>query len=64
MISSKEQIIEYFKKNPSAIETVRGPILEEKVINSIISSSNIVKKKITKNEYENLEKKTFDVSKD
>ena len=53
----EKQIIEYFKKNPSAIETVRGPILEEKVINSVISSSNIVKKKITKTEYENLEKK-------
>jgi len=60
----EKQIIEYFKKNPSAIETVRGPILEEKVINSVISSSNIVKKKITKSEYENLEKITFDVSKD
>ena len=60
----EKQIIEYFKKNPSAIETVRGPILEEKVINSVISSSNIVKKTITKTEYENLEKKTFDVSKD
>ena len=60
----EKQIIEYFKKNPSAIETVRGPILEEKVISSVISSSKIVKKKITKTEYENLEKKTFDVSKD
>ena len=60
----EKQIIEYFKKNPSAIETVRGPILEEKVMNSVISSSNIVKKKITKTEYDNLEKKTFDVSKD
>jgi len=60
----EKQIIEYFKKNPSAIETVRGPILEEKVMNFVISSSNIVKKKITKTEYENLEKKTFDVSKD
>ena len=60
----EKQIIEYFKKNPSAIETVRGPILEEKVINAVISASNIVKKKITKTEYENLEKKTFDVSKD
>ena len=60
----EKQIIEYFKKNPSAIETVRGPILEEKVMNSVISSSNIVKKKITKTEYEDLEKNTFDVSKD
>ena len=60
----EKQIIEYFKKNPSAIETVRGPILEEKVINSVISASNIVKKKITKSDYENLEKITFDVNKD
>ena len=60
----EKQIIEYFKKNPSAIETVRGPILEEKVISLVFSSSKIVKKKITKTEYENLEKKTFDVSKD
>ena len=60
----EKQIIEYFKKNPSAIETVRGPILEEKVINAVISASNIVKKKITKSEYENLEKITFDVNKD
>ena len=60
----EKQIIEYFKKNPSAIETIRGPILEEKVINSVISASKIVKKKITKSEYENLEKKTFDIKKD
>ena len=26
----EKQIIEYFKKNPSSIETIRGPILEEK----------------------------------
>ncbi len=60
----EKQIIDYFKKNPAAIETVRGPILEEKVINSVISSSNTVKKKINNSEYENLEKITFDVNKD
>jgi hypothetical protein len=52
------------KKIPLFIETVRGPILEEKVINAVISASNTVKKKITKSEYENLEKITFDVNKD
>ena len=57
----EKEIMEYFKKNPSAIETIRGPILEEKVIENVISSSNLVKKNIDKKEYENLEKITFDV---
>ena len=57
----EKEIIEYFKKNPSAIETVRGPILEEKVIESIISHAKINKVKVTKEEYEKLEKKVFDV---
>ena len=60
----EKEIIEYFKKNPSAIETIRGPILEEKVINAVISSSKIIKKKINKKEYENLEKITFEVKKE
>ena len=36
----EKEIIEYFKKNPSSIETIRGPILEEKVIKHI--SSNVI----------------------
>jgi len=60
----EKEIMEYFKKNPSAIETIRGPILEEKVIENVISSSNIVKKIINKKEYENLEKITFEVKKE
>ena len=57
----EKEIIEYFKKNPSAIETVRGPILEEKVIESIISQAKINKIKVSKKEYEKLEKKVFEV---
>ena len=57
----EKEIFEYFKKNPSAIETVRGPILEEKVIDSVISHAKINKIKVTKEEYEKLEKKVFDV---
>ncbi len=57
----EKEIIEYFKKNPSSIESVRGPILEEKVINHVISDVKINKIKVTKNDYEKLEKKTFDV---
>ena len=59
----EKEIIEYFKKNPSAIETVRGPLLEEKVIDSIVLKAKINKIKVTKEEYEKLEKKVFDVKK-
>jgi trigger factor len=58
----EKQIIEYFKKNPSSIETIRGPILEEKVIESVISLANVNSIKINKDDYENLEKKTFEVN--
>ena len=57
----EKEIIEYFKKNPSSIETVRGPILEEKVISYVISEVKTNKIKVTKDEYEKLEKKAFDV---
>ena len=60
----EKEIIEYFKKTPSSIETVRGPILEEKVINHVISEAKINKIKVTKDEYEKLEKKAFDVKRE
>ena len=59
----EKQILEYFKKTPSAIETIRGPILEDKVINVVVAESKTVIKKINKSEYDNLEKTTFDVNK-
>ena len=59
----EKQIIEYFKNNPSSIETIRGPILEEKVIETVISGAKVTKKIVSKDEYEKLEKKTFDVKK-
>ena len=59
----EKEIIEYFKKNPNSIETIRGPILEEKVVSYIISQCTVVKNKINKDEYDKLEKKVFDVKK-
>jgi len=37
--------------------------LEEKVIEHVISNANTIKSKVDKDEYEKLEKKTFDVKK-
>lgn len=59
----EKEIIEYFKKNPSSIETIRGPILEEKVIKHISSECILIKTKLNKNAYEKLEKKVFEVKK-
>ena len=59
----EKEIIEYFKKNPSSIETIRGPILEEKVIKHIGSQCDLVKTKLSKKAYEKLEKEVFEVKK-
>jgi len=60
----EKEIIEYFKKNPTSIETIRGPILEEKVIKHITSKCNPIKTKLNKNSYEKLEKEVFEIKKD
>ena len=41
----EKQIMEYFEKNPSSLDTIRAPLIEQKVIDSIISKSktNIIK---------------------
>ena len=55
----EKKIIEYFKKNPSSIESIRGPILEQKVIDDILSKSTQENVKLTVKEYKKLEEKTF-----
>ena len=35
----EKQIVEYFEKNPSSLDTIRAPLIEQKVIESIISKS-------------------------
>ena len=35
----EKQIMEYFEKNPSSLDTIRAPLIEQKVIDSIISKS-------------------------
>ena len=58
----EKQIIEYFKKNPSSIESIRGPLLENKVIETIVAKSKVNKKKLTINEYTKLQEQVYKVS--
>jgi len=55
----EKEIIEYFKKNPSTIETIRGPILEEKVMEYLISNAKINKVKVSRADYEKKQKEVF-----
>ena len=60
----EKQIMEYLKKNPSSVESIRAPLLEEKIINSISSRSTIINKKINEDQYKKLEEETFDIKRD
>ena len=60
----EKQIMEYLKKNPTSVESIRGPILEQKIIDSITSKANISKKSINDEQYKKLEEETFNIKKD
>ena len=55
----EKQIFEYFQKNPSSIESIRGPIFEQKIIDYILSKINIKKKKINVKEFKKIQEETF-----
>jgi trigger factor len=57
----EKQIIEYLKKNPSSVESIRGPLLEQKIIDTISSKANKTIKKIDEEQYKKLEEETFDI---
>ena len=60
----EKQIMEYLKKNPSSVESIKGPMLEEKIINTITSRATVTNKKINEDQYKKLEDETFDIKRD
>ncbi len=55
MMPGQEKMVkEYYEKNPSAIDSIRGSIYEEKIINEIKKSAKVNKKQISKNEAEKI----------
>ncbi len=60
----EKQIIEYLKKTPSALESIRGPLLEQKIIDLITSKANLINKIIDENQYKKLEEDTFNIKKE
>ena len=58
----EKKIISYFKENPMAIENIRGPLIEQKVIDLILSKANMSKKKLNLDDFNKLQEKVFKIN--
>jgi trigger factor len=54
MPGQEKMVMEYYQKNPSASESLRGTIYEEKIIDLIKSKAKVNKKEVTKDEAEKI----------
>ena len=55
----EKQIFEFFKKNPTKMESIRAPIFENKVLDNIFSNTTKENQAITIDEFSKLQEKTF-----
>ena len=53
----EKQVLDYFKKNPSEIEVIRGPLFEKKVIEYVMSKVKKNEKKVNINEFNQIQSK-------
>jgi len=47
---NEQKVIEFYQKNPNALEQVRGEVLEDKAVRFIISKTTVEESKVTKEE--------------
>lgn len=57
--NQEKQIFEYFKNNPTQIESIRAPIFENKVLDNIFSNTTKENQAIKVNEFKKLQEETF-----
>ena len=55
----EKEIFDYFKKNPSSVESIRGPIFEQKIVDHILSKVKLVDEKIDVKKFEKLQEDSF-----
>ena len=60
----EKQIFDYFKKNPSQIESIKGPIFENKILDHILSKTLKENKEISIKEFKKLQDDTFSFKED
>lgn len=53
----ENKVIEYYQKNPQALENIRGSLIESKAIDFVLNQENIEKKKINSKDFEKFYKK-------
>ncbi len=46
----EQQVYDYFRKTPEAIQSLRAPIYEEKVVDHLLATVNVTDKTVTKDE--------------
>lgn len=56
----EKAIIEYYQKNPQAVEQIRGVVLEEKTINHIMNQNFTEVKKLSTKEFEKIQAKVME----
>ena len=60
MMPGQEKMVQdYYEKTPSALDSLRGSIYEEKIINLIKSNAKLNKKEISKDEAEKILKEAY-----
>ena len=57
----EKQIMEYIRKNPSSVESIKASLLEQKIIDTILSKAKLTNKKIDIEQYKKLEEEAFDI---
>jgi len=55
----EKEIFEYFKKNPSSVESIRGPIFEQKILDHILLKVKLINENIDFKKFEKLQVETF-----
>ena len=60
----EKQIFDYFKKNPSSVDSIKGPIIEQKIVVIILSKTKQESKKISVKDFNKLQIDTFNFNKD
>ncbi len=46
----EQQVWEFYRKNPNAVAALRAPIFEDKVVDYLVSISNVTEKTVSKEE--------------
>ena len=58
MPGQEKMVMEFYQKNPSALQSLRGTVYEEKIINLIKNKAKPIKKEITKEQAEKILKES------